>query len=143
MMKTEQLLEDLRRRAAVKRFDVSQPVSEFDLETILEAAVLTPSSFGVQPRKIVAIRDHALRQELRKHSYDQTQITTCSHLLVLCGLTEVSDTYIDELVDYAIAHDGEQETFENYRSMLKQQMADKRTAGTLEKWISDQVYILL
>ncbi len=75
------LLDDLKWRYATKKMN-GQTVPNEKLEYILEAARLAPSSSGLQPYKIFVITDREKLAEIREFSFDQSQITDCSHLLV-------------------------------------------------------------
>lgn len=61
--------------------------------------MLTPSSYGLQPWKFLVIQDQALRQELRPHSWNQSQITDCSHLVVLLSQRTIADADADRLIE--------------------------------------------
>ena len=69
------ILNKLNWRYATKKFDSSKQVSKADLDTLLEGAKLTASSYGLQPYEIYVIKNDNIRQELRKASYNQPQIT--------------------------------------------------------------------
>ena len=59
------LLSALHWRYATKQFDPAKKVSPEDWQTLEEALVLTPSSFGLQPWKFLVIQDAELRAKLR------------------------------------------------------------------------------
>lgn len=88
-------LQNLEWRRAVKHFG-SDPV---DTTLILKAMVNAPSSFGLQPYRILCIRNKDLKKKLRVASYDQPQVTECHTLFVLCARTDIEarfDEYIKE-----------------------------------------------
>ena len=62
------ILNKLNWRYATKKFDSSKQVSKADLDTLLEGAKLTASSYGLQPYEIYVIKNDNIRQELRKAS---------------------------------------------------------------------------
>jgi len=72
-------------RRAVKHFGQG----EVDVKPILEAMVNAPSSFGLQPYKILAITNKELKEKLKPVSYNQDQVTECHTLFVLCARTDV------------------------------------------------------
>jgi nitroreductase/dihydropteridine reductase len=97
----ESILKQLSWRYAVKQYDRTRKLHERDI-AFLEAVVrLSPSSYGLQPYKLLVIDDDALRTQLRAVSYNQPQITDASHLLVFAidtGLDVASvDAYFDLL----------------------------------------------
>lgn len=49
------LIESLQWRSATKQFDTTKQVSQDDLETLIEAANLAPTSGGMQPFKLIVI----------------------------------------------------------------------------------------
>ncbi|ARU48578.1 Putative NAD(P)H nitroreductase YfkO [Sulfurospirillum diekertiae] len=50
---------------------------------ILEAGRKSPSSFGMEPWKFLVVTNDELREKLRPVCWDQPQITTCSHLVII------------------------------------------------------------
>lgn len=79
-------LSNLEWRRAVKHFGAG-PV---DVEPVIRAATQAPSSFGLQPYRIVAVKDKATRERLQPICYGQSQITECDTLLVFCARTDVT-----------------------------------------------------
>ena len=93
------ILQKLNWRYATKAFDETKKVSEEDLDTIVEAFRLTPSSFGLQPWKLIVVEDQATKESLVEHSWGQEQIANCSHLLVFCRKDNFDNANIDAFVD--------------------------------------------
>jgi len=63
-------------------------IDEDKISELLELVRFAPSALNLQPWKIKVIRDIKVKEQLRKASNDQAQITTCSHLLVFCADTD-------------------------------------------------------
>ncbi|MEY3002214.1 MAG: hypothetical protein RLZZ428_589 [Pseudomonadota bacterium] len=77
-------------RHACKRFDESKKINEEEMRFILEAGHKSPSSFGMEAWKFLVITNEALKAKLRPYCWDQVQITSCSHLvLILAGIEGV------------------------------------------------------
>lgn len=72
-------------RRAVKHFGSG----EVDTTPIVEAMVNAPSSFGLQPYKIIAVSNKELKEKLKPVSYNQSQVTECQTLFILCARTDV------------------------------------------------------
>ena len=70
-------------RHACKLFDETKKMSQADLDFILEAGRMSPSSIGMEQWKFVVVRDKELKEKIRKVSWDQPQMTTCSELVVV------------------------------------------------------------
>jgi len=56
--------ETIRSRYSLRRFS-SQPVSQEDILTIIEAATLAPSATNEQPWRFIVVRDNQLKKDLR------------------------------------------------------------------------------
>ena len=67
-----QVLDSLRWRYAVKKFDDSRIVPEDKIDTIKEAFNLTASSYGLQPFKLVVIQNKKIQNQLVEYSWNQT-----------------------------------------------------------------------
>ena len=83
------LLEQLNKRYATKKFDATKKVGADDLSTLLEAIRLSASSYGLQAYKILVIENEEIRKQLRAASWDQSQITDASQLLVFAVETNL------------------------------------------------------
>jgi nitroreductase len=79
------VLTALETRRSIRHFDPNFPLPTEDLEKILQAAFLSPSSFNIQHWRIVRVSDRELRTKLRQCSFDQEQVTHASELLILCA----------------------------------------------------------
>ncbi len=70
-------------RHACKAFDPEKKISREDLGSILEAAWLSPSSFGLEAWKFLVLESEDVRQALRPACWNQPQITDSSHVVVI------------------------------------------------------------
>lgn len=75
-------------RYATKKFD-GQKIDEDKFDQILEMIRFAPSALNIQPWKIKVVTDEETKKKLSAASMDQAQITTCSHLLVFCAVTDL------------------------------------------------------
>lgn len=82
---TQSFSSSLEWRRAVKHFGPG----DVNVTPIVEAMINAPSSFGVQPYKILAITNKELKVKLTPVSYNQPQVTECHTLFVLCARTDV------------------------------------------------------
>ncbi|MDE5451047.1 nitroreductase family protein, partial [Elizabethkingia meningoseptica] len=79
------LLDALHWRYATKKFDSSKKVSEENLQKILKAAYLAPSSSGLQPYKVIVIKDQTLKEKLVPIFSNQQQIADSTYVLVFAA----------------------------------------------------------
>jgi nitroreductase len=92
-------IESLEWRYATKKFDPSKKLSKQQVETLKKAFNLTPTSFGLQPMKMIVISDKQLQEQFVEHSYFQRQVADASHLLVLCIDTDTTTKDINAYFD--------------------------------------------
>lgn len=77
-------------RHACKVFDDTKKIPDEEINFILEAGHKSPSSFGMEAWKFLVITNEALKAKLRPACWDQVQVTSCSHLvIVLAGIESV------------------------------------------------------
>ncbi len=58
-------LSNLSWRYATKKFDTSKKVSEQDLQNIIEAIRLTPTSFGLQPYHFYVVSNQDIQNQIQ------------------------------------------------------------------------------
>lgn len=139
----KKVLDKLNWRYATKVFNPSKNVSKEDLNILLEAARLSASSYGLQPYHFFVIEDNEVRSKLRKASWNQSQITDASYLLVLANKPTFDDSLVDNYIDNIIETRGvSKKDLEGYSQMMKSALLDLPDAQK-NSWTSDQTYIAL
>src|SRR5574344_3046239 len=83
-------------RHACKVFDDTKKISEEDMKYILEVGRKSPSSFGQEPWKFLVITNEELKAKIRPFCWDQVQVTSCSHLVVILAAIR-SEEHTSEL----------------------------------------------
>ncbi len=91
----EQLMQAFYFRHATKLFDVNRKIPEDEFNTLLEAARLSPSSFGFEPWRLLVIQDPAKRELFRDFSWGANgsvhgspgQLGTASHFCIFLSFT--------------------------------------------------------
>jgi len=137
------LLTALNWRYATKSFDPTRKLPPETVEALLDALVLTPSSFGLQPWKFLVVDDPALRARLRIESWDQTQVTDASHLVVFTVRDTVTEADVDELLARVMAVRGmAAQALAPLRGMILGFIGG-RSEADLFTWNSRQAYIAL
>lgn len=84
------ILESLQWRYATKKFDSEFELNSEQLDILKESFNLTATSFGLQPIKLIVIKNKELRESLVSHAYGQRQVADASHLFVICIQKESS-----------------------------------------------------
>jgi nitroreductase len=73
------------KRRSVKHFDPSHRLTESEVTELLGLAALSPTAFNIQHWRFVTVKDSDLRNEIRKVSWDQSQVTDSSLFIILCA----------------------------------------------------------
>lgn len=130
-------------RYATKKFDPNKILSEEKIKTLKQAFNLTATSYGLQPLRMLVISNKDLQKRLRKYSWDQQQVDTASHVLVICIENEVGEEFI---VNYfkRVKHVREtpDEILEPFRDFLVNDFKTK-ASDEIEAWARNQAYLAL
>lgn len=138
----ESIIKALSWREATKQFDKEKKLTQEQLHTILEAARLSPSSYGLQPWSFVVVSDPALRARLSEASWNQPQITDASHLIVFTAKMP-GDALVDAYIsDIAATRGVDAESFAGFAQTMKGTIANMDEAARLA-WAQKQVYLAL
>ncbi|TXI87984.1 MAG: NAD(P)H-dependent oxidoreductase, partial [Crocinitomicaceae bacterium] len=98
---------------------------------------------GLQPYQFLIIENPEIRAQLREKSYNQSQITDASHLIVMCALNSIDEVYVDKYMDRSVELRGlNPADVEGYRNHLKNSVA-KADAGIQLRSNAKQAYIAL
>ncbi len=138
-----QLIETLKWRYATKKYDATKKVSDENIANLKEAVLLSASSWGLQLYKFLEIKNPAIRESLKPHSWGQTQITDASHLFVFCNHTTVSDQDTDDYIALKSKIQGiKEEDLKGYGDFMKLKINEK-SAEEVKNWTEKQVYLAL
>jgi len=132
-------LEDiLKTRYATKLFD-GRKIEKDKLDKLFNLIFLSPSSYNLQPWKIKVIEDQKTKEELLSVSFNQKQITTCSHLLILCADLDIEKNIskLEEKLLLILPR----ENVQKYIQVLKN-FASSMDRNERLIWAQKQVYIL-
>ncbi|MGB0932740.1 MAG: nitroreductase family protein [Lishizhenia sp.] len=131
-------------RYAVKKFDKNEKLAQQSVERIAKALSLTATSMGMQLLEFIIIKDEAIKNSLLDACYNQNQVSTCSHLIVLARKNKVDQSFLDAYIDRISEVkkiDKTSAQLTNFANMI---------GGTLKmeeqkqiKWMENQVYIAL
>ncbi|MGZ5198031.1 MAG: NAD(P)H-dependent oxidoreductase [Kaistella sp.] len=137
------LIEDLKWRHAVKAYDATKKVSQEDLNSVLEAARLAPTSSGLQPFRVIVVENQDLKEQMVKGALNPEVMRDCSHVLVFAAWDSYSAEKIDKVYDlHTDVRELPRGRFDSYTDQLKQiysaQTPDENFAHTAR-----QTYIAL
>lgn len=130
-------------RYAVKEFDADRRIPPEKMDRIKKAFNLTPTSYGLQPLHLAVVQDDALQKELLDYSYGQKQITSASHLLIICIETAIDQNFIEENFELQKeVRDVQDEVIAPFRKFLIDDF-NKRTPEEIHQWAMNQAYLAL
>ncbi len=92
------ILDAIKERRSATFFDAARPVPEGLLREIIETANLSPSSFNLQPWRVVVVRDEGRRKVLRKCALDQSKIEEAPVTLIIIADPHI-ETTLDPMLD--------------------------------------------
>lgn len=114
------LLQDLQWRYATKKYDSSKKVSQEDVDKIVEAARLAPTSSGLQQFRVLVISNQELKEKMVAVANGQQIMADCSHILVFAAWDKYTAERIDTMFDKTTEERGlPQGRFSSYTDMLK------------------------
>ena len=131
------IINSLEWRYATKKFDPSKKLSNEQVDTLKKAFNLTPTSFGLQPLKLIVIQNKELQEKFVEHSYYQRQVADASHLLVLCI---EDDTTVDDVNAYFDLEKKVRKIDEDVISDFRKQLVDMYRNKSLEDKQLSAVY---
>jgi nitroreductase len=114
------LLDNLKWRYATKAYDSTKKVDQQDVDKIIEAARLAPTSSGLEQFRIIVISDQKLKEKIVPIAMDQKNIAQCSHLLVFAAWDKYTEERIDDIYNYITDQRGlPRGRFGSYTTKLK------------------------
>jgi len=137
------LINNLKWRYATKQFDSTKKISDKDLEILKEAIQLSVSSYGLQLYKVLIVENKKLREKLKPASWNQSQITDASHLVIFCNYTKVVEKNIDDYIHLiASTQNLNSENLKGYGDFMKEKVFEM-PENIRENWTSKQTYLAL
>ncbi len=137
------ILESLRWRYATKKFDNNKILPQEKIDTLTEAFNLTATSYGLQPLKLVVIRDKKLQKKLTQHSWNQQQVADASHVLIFCIENVVGEEYIAKYFDNVKTT---RNTPDEILNPFKEQLVDSfknKPSEEISIWAAKQAYLAM
>ena len=136
-------IDNLKWRYAVKKFDHHKILSDNQINILKQAFNLTATSYGLQPIKLVVVKNKDIQKELVLHSWNQQQVSQASHLLVICVDTKLDETdvekYFERVKEIRNTPDEIINSFKEYLTTT----ISKKTTEDLLSWGKNQAYLAL
>ena len=131
-------------RHACKSFNPTKKISQPKMDMIMEAAFLTPTSFGMEAWKFLAISSDDIKQKLRPACWNQPQITDASHVVVILskpGVIDPANAYVEQNFQRRGLQDDVVKAYiKKYTDHMETEVFPRMSAYA---WCSKQCYIAL
>ncbi|HBV16964.1 NAD(P)H-dependent oxidoreductase [Chryseobacterium carnipullorum] len=135
-------LEALSRRYSVKKFN-HEIIPQDTLYNILESGKLSASSLGLQPYRVLVVESDEMKQKLIPAFYNPSQISTCSHLIVIISKKTIEESYIHGYFNHiSEVRETSVEKLDLFRKSINQYIIQK-TQDEIFNWAEKQSYIVL
>jgi len=136
------LIDDLQWRYATKKYDATKTVSREDVDKIIEAARLAPTSSGLQPFRVILISNQELKEKLVPIAMGQQIVADCSYLLVFAAWDKYTEERIDAIYDRTTDERGlPRGRFGSYTDLLKGMYLQQQTPEDNFVHTARQAYI--
>ena len=136
-------IDNLKWRYAVKKFDHHKILSDNQINILKQAFNLTATSYGLQPIKLVVVKNKDIQKELVLHSWNQQQVSQASHLLVICIDTKLDETDVEKYFERVKEiRNTPDEIINSFKEYLKTTISGKTTEDLLS-WGKNQAYLAL
>ena len=138
------VIEGLKWRYAINKFDQTKKVSDEQLSSLMDAMILAPSSFGLQPWKFIVVTNPEVRAKLQEAGYNQPKISEASHLVVIAVEKHIDDALVEKYMQsVSQIRNVPRENLDGYADMIKGTIASKQTDIARIEWATKQAYIAL
>ncbi|MEM6451401.1 MAG: NAD(P)H-dependent oxidoreductase [Cyanobacteria bacterium P01_D01_bin.105] len=139
-----ELLEQLNWRYATKQFNADKQIPVETWDALADSLVLTPSSYGLQPWKFVVVTNTETKETLKPLSWNQSQITDCSHLVVFTIKKNLTAADVDKFIEStAEARGDDVASLSGYRNMIVSDVVKGPRSFNVNEWAARQAYIAL
>jgi len=131
-------------RHACKVFDDTKTISNEEMHYILEAGRASPSSFGMEGWKFLVITNKSLKIKLRPVCWDQIQVTSCSHLVVILAAIDNVKVASGEVKKRFTRREMPQESLDFYMDIYAKHLEKTLNCDeNIYHWTAKQSYIAL
>ena len=143
-IQSEELLDVLKWRYATKIFDPSKKIPDAQWKALEDALILSPSSYGLQPWRFTLVSDRPTLEALKAASWNQSQVTDCSHYIVFTARTDITIGDIEHFVERTVeVRKVSKESLNTYRDMMVGDLVKGPRHENIQTWTSFQTYIAL
>ena len=139
------LLSAMEERFTCKRYDPEGHVSNEDFELILEAARLSPSSFGFEPWKLLVIENGELVEQIRAQAWGAKRNADRTVVILARRGVDAQSSWVEHISRdvQGLDEEGTAAKLEKFASFQRDEIHVADNERTLFDWAGKQTYIAL
>ena len=148
--RNQKVLDVFRFRFACKKFDPTKVISKEDFETLLEAARLSPTSFGFEPWKLIVLTDSAIKQALDPLAWGaRNSLAGASHFVILLARKKPDTLYSSDFISHMMRDvqklppEVAEQRREKFRVFQESDFELLESDRAMFDWASKQSYLVL
>lgn len=122
-----ELIRSIKERRSVNFFKPDVEISDDTIRELLSLANLAPSSFNLQPWRVVVVREKERKKALRKCAFDQPKAEEASAVLIIIADPDAVELHGERVLESwaELGYLTGEEQKEMYRGMMKQLYGEK------------------
>jgi nitroreductase len=93
------ILEAIKGRRSINFFEPGEKLSKEKIEELIGIANLSPSSFNLQPWRVIAVTDIERKQALRKCAFNQPKAEEASAVLIMIADPDAVEDNVDRVLE--------------------------------------------
>jgi nitroreductase / dihydropteridine reductase len=129
-------------RYATKRMN-GNVVPQAQIDSILEAIRLTPTSYGLTPYSVIVITDKEMMKKIQAAAYMQPQVVEASHLLIFAAWADISEKNVDDYMALTASTRGMPvSALDGFKKMIMGTVSSLSPEAKVT-WAAKQAYIAL
>lgn len=137
------LIKSLEWRYATKVFDNKKIIDPVLVDKIKQGFNLSASSYGLQPVKLILLKNKKIQNELFSISMNQKQVLDASHLAIFCINVNIDSDYIqDYFKRIKKIRKTEESILSSYRNNLISTFSEMSQID-IELWATKQAYLAM
>ena len=141
----KRLVKTLEERFTCKRYDPNGHVSDEDFSMILEAARLSPSSFGFEPWKLLVIENPELVDEIRTQAWGAKRNADRTVVILAHRGVDARSKWAEHISRdvQGLSDEDVKAKLEKFAGFQRDEIRVAESARTLFDWAGKQTYIAL
>jgi nitroreductase len=93
------VIQAIKERRSINFFEPGKQISDEKLRELFEIANLPPSSFNLQPWKVVVVRDPERKKVLRRCALNQSKVEEASAVLIMIADPKAVEDNVERVLD--------------------------------------------